>query len=112
MQVCTADANQTSFDSYPHVEDSSSEGLSDDDVPQVHNGGYNDDHNELHIDGDNANQLASRTFSESSGNEESDIYDIKVSTFLWALYVMHNMNSYWYFDGAQLIYNPTWTLVF
>lgn len=66
------------FDMYPQVEYSGSEGLSEEDeVPQVHNG-YHDAHNELDIDVDeDADRLVSGTFSESSGNEESDVYDLK-----------------------------------
>lgn len=70
---------QASFHMYPQVEDSGSEGLSEEDeAPRVHDG-YHDAHNELDIDVDeDADRLASGTFSESSGNEESDIYDLKV----------------------------------
>eukprot|EP00250_Pteridium_aquilinum_P008375 c17899_g1_i1 orf=529-3237(+) len=69
---------QPSFDIYPQVEDSGSEGLSEDETPQVHEG-YHDAHNELDIDvHEDADRHASGSFSESSGNEESDVYDLKV----------------------------------
>lgn len=78
FQVIT-EPTQASFHMYPQVEDSGSEGLSEEDeAPRVHDG-YHDAHNELDIDVDeDADRLASGTFSESSGNEESDIYDLKV----------------------------------
>lgn len=79
FEACTVEPSQTSFDMYPHVEDSGSEGLSDDEVPQVHDEGYHDAHNELDVDADeDADRLRSGTLSESSGNEESDVYDLKV----------------------------------
>jgi hypothetical protein len=80
LQPCVTDSKKTDFDSYPSVEDSGSEGLSEDDAPQMHTERCHDAHNELHLDGDN--QLVQRTFSESSGNEESDICDLKVRIFL------------------------------
>ncbi|MCO5605645.1 hypothetical protein L7F22_059828 [Adiantum nelumboides] len=74
------ESKQPSFDMYPQRDDSGSEGLSDDEVPQqVHEEGYQDAPNELDIDvDDDADRLVSGQFSESSGNEESDVYDLKV----------------------------------
>ncbi|KAH7445792.1 hypothetical protein KP509_01G024700 [Ceratopteris richardii] len=70
---------QPSFDMYPQEDDSGSEGLFDEEVAQAHNEGYQDAHNELDIDlEEDPDRVVSGQFSESSGNEESDIYDIKV----------------------------------
>lgn len=70
---------QPSFDIYPQEDNSGSEGLSEDEAPQVHDEGYQDAHNELDIDVDeDADRLVNGQFSESSGNEESDVYDLKV----------------------------------
>ncbi|KAI5070535.1 hypothetical protein GOP47_0014878 [Adiantum capillus-veneris] len=73
------ESKQPCFDMYPQVDDSGSEGLSEDEAPQVHDEGYQDAPNELDIDVDeDADRLVSGQFSESSGNEESDVYDLKV----------------------------------
>lgn len=64
---------------YPQMEDSGSEGSSDDGVLQLREDGYHDAQNDLEAElEDDPDRVLSGTLSESSGNGGSDLYDYKV----------------------------------
>ncbi|GLJ12541.1 hypothetical protein SUGI_0193210 [Cryptomeria japonica] len=64
---------------YPQMEDSGSEGSTDDEVLQIREDGFHDAQNDLEAElEDDPERVLSGTLSESSGNAGSDLYDYKV----------------------------------
>uniref|UniRef100_A0A0D6QZ37 Rho-GAP domain-containing protein n=1 Tax=Araucaria cunninghamii TaxID=56994 RepID=A0A0D6QZ37_ARACU len=64
---------------YPQMDDSGTEGSSDDEVLQIREDGYHDAQNDLEAElEDDPERVLSGTLSESSGNGGSDLYDYKV----------------------------------
>ncbi|KAH9321646.1 hypothetical protein KI387_016285 [Taxus chinensis] len=64
---------------YPQMDDSGSEGSTDDEVLQIREDGFHDAQNDLDAElEDDPERVLSGTLSESSGNVGSDLYDYKV----------------------------------